>query len=303
MRRRAFRATLQCACAIALLSNVASAGAAQPAAASDNPAPHPAVVEQPRAFGYLLGDVLTQRVLLRAGDADFAPVELPAPRRLNVWFERRTPRVETSDDGRRWLRVDYQVVNSPQSLATVALPAWTLESNAGAKLRIPAWQIKVTALTPATSYDSPAIGELRPDRRPLRPDLKPVRNQLLSWSLALLATLGAWVAWVQHRNYGDRLNRPFARALQEIESVDDATPDAWRALHRAFDRTAGRVVQIETLPMLFVSAPYLEPLRSRIQEFFEQSSERFFGNAPAERLLSVRALCRELRQVEKRCAS
>ena len=40
-------------------------------------------------------------------------------------------------------------------------------------------------------------------------------------------------------------------------------PEAWRALHRAFDQTAGRVVQTATLPALFERVPQLQSLRPR----------------------------------------
>jgi hypothetical protein len=62
-------------------------------------------------------------------------------------------------------------------------------------------------------------------------------------------------------------------------------------------------VQTETLPVLFAQAPYLADLRSRIEQFFKQSSERFFGEATVQYQLSVRTLCRELRQIERRCTA
>jgi hypothetical protein len=57
------------------------------------------------------------------------------------------------------------------------------------------------------------------------------------------------------------------------------------------------------LPQLFAQAPHLADLRLKIEQFFKLSSERFFGEATPEHQLSVRALCRELRQIEKRCTS
>src|SRR5262245_2350134 len=73
-----------------------------------------ACVEQPRPFGHVLGDVITQRVRLDVANADFTPAELPSAQRLNVWFDRRKPRIETAADGTRWLTVDYQIINTPQ---------------------------------------------------------------------------------------------------------------------------------------------------------------------------------------------
>ncbi len=261
-----------------------------------------AVVEQPRPFGFVLGDVITQRVLLRASDANFSPAELPGAQRINVWFERRKPRIETASNGTRWLAVDYQIINTPQVLETVSLPAWTLESRAGAKLEVPAWPISIAALTPVAT--APRLtGELRPDRAAPTIDTASINRQLILWVAAFLLAVAAWFGWVQQRNYRDRSNKPFARAWHEINKVDENAPEAWRALHRAFDRAAGRVVQTENLPLLFAQAPYLADLRARIEQFFKLSSERFFGEAALEQQLSVRALCRELRQVEKRCTS
>jgi mxaA protein len=272
--------------------------AAQDASRSDA-----TVVEQPRPFGHVLGDVITQRVLLEVADAPFTPAELPAQQRINVWFERRKPRIETASNGSRWLVVDYQIINTPPLLETVALPAWTLKSNTAATLQIPAWPISIAALTPVV-FDAPAeIRALRPDRGAPTIDTGRISRQLAVSSGAFLFALVAWFGWVQHRNYRDRLNKPFARAWQEIQKLDETAPEAWQTLHRAFDRVAGRVVQTETLPTLFAQAPYLADLHLRIEQFFKQSSARFFGEGAVEHQLSVRDLSRELRQVEKRYTS
>jgi mxaA protein len=261
-----------------------------------------AVVEQPRPFGHVLGDVITQRVLLEAANADFTPAELPSAQRISVWFERRKPTIETAANGGRWLRVDYQIINTPQVLETVSLPAWTLESSTGAKLEIPAWPMSIAALTPVPSAPR-MTGELRPDRAAPTIDTGPISRQLIIWTAACLLALAAWFGWVQQRNFRDRSNKPFARAWHEIQQMDENAPEAWQALHRAFDQAAGRVVQTESLPLLFAEAPHLADVRAPIEQFFEQSSERFFREAPLEHQVSVRALCRELRQLEKRCTS
>jgi mxaA protein len=85
--------------------------------------------------------------------------------------------------------------------------------------------------------------------------------------------------------------------------VDDAHPSAWRALHEAFDRTAGEVLRVSTLPRLFDRTPQFEPLRDRIEAFYAQSAARFFGDAQAGLSadgVSPRALCRDLRRIERR---
>lgn len=277
-------------------------GASAVQAAADGAISEAAVVEQPRPFGHVLGDVITQRVLLNVANAHFTPAELPSAQRINVWFERRKPRIETAANGTRWLAVDYQIINTPQVLETVSVPAWTLESSTGTRLEIPAWPISIAALTPVPTAPR-ETGELRPDRAAPTIDTAPISRQLIIWTAAFLIALAAWFGWIQQRNYRDRSSKPFARAWHEIENMDENVPEAWQALHRAFDRAAGRVVQTETLPLLFEQAPHLADVRARIEQFFRQSSERFFGEVTPEHQLSVRALGRELQQLEKRRTS
>jgi mxaA protein len=254
-----------------------------------------AVVEQPRAFGYVVGDVMTQRVLLESGH-ELAPAALPKAERVNLWLERRAARIESLPDGQRWLALDYQVINAPQSLTTVNLPAFELQGAApdGTALRIAAWPITVNALTPGGSM------ELRPDRPAPAIATAPIRRQIILWSSAFLLVLAAWLGWLAWRNWRAAATRPFAHALREMRHLDGTAPEAWRALHRAFDETAGRVVQTATLPTLFERVPQLRSLRPEIEQFFAQSRQWFFaGGMPADRI-SARALCTRLRRIEKR---
>jgi mxaA protein len=293
--------------------------AATATAASDRPEPQlaAAVVEQPRPFGYVVGDLLTQRVLLEAGGRSVEAAQLPTPGRVGIWFERRSARVERRPDGRQWLAVEYQVINAPPSLRTIHLPAWDLKTPLpGPTLRVAEWPITVGPLTRAGAdsapSDAPSSGgetvaagnpvRLRPDRAaPLVPTAS-IRQNLLLWSSGFTVALAAWLAWLLWRNHAESGRLPFARALREIQHADERAPEAWQALHRAFDRTAGRVVQPQSLSALFAQAPYLRPLRTSIEAFFAQSSERFFGGGLPAQPISTYALCRDLRRLEKRAA-
>ncbi|MFC4314308.1 hypothetical protein ACFPN2_34910 [Steroidobacter flavus] len=283
---------------IALL--MACTACATDAVAAQEPSPvragarsSPAVVDQPRPFGYVVGDLVTQRVLL-----NFEPAALPPGQRVSIWFERRPPRIEKTSDGHRWLVIDYQLINAPPELATVQLPAWEIKDKThGAQLKIPATPISIAPLISNASG-----AELRPDRNVSTIDTAPSRASVVLWSIALGITLVVWLAWFQWRNWRDSHNRPFARALHDLRHLDETAPEAWQAVHRAFDQTAGRVLQIETLPTLFEHAPHLQPQRAEIERFFAQSNERFFGAGPPSNLVSVRALCQELRRIERRQA-
>jgi len=74
------------------------------------------IVQPPRAFGYQLGDLVTQRLLLPADGRRLETAALPRAERISGWLERRPFQWETDAEGRQWLLVSYQIVNAPQTL-------------------------------------------------------------------------------------------------------------------------------------------------------------------------------------------
>ncbi|HEX4597728.1 MAG TPA: calcium incorporation protein MxaA [Burkholderiaceae bacterium] len=260
------------------------------------------MVRQPRAFGYTVGDLLVQRVLLQAQGRDVLPIGLPAREPLGVWFDRHATWIEADAQGRHWLAVQYQLINSPQTLMQVALPAWPMKVDSPpGVLTVAAWPVSIAPLTPRIAFGDGDLTPLRSDRAaPLMPR-EPILRSIRVSALALLIVLASWAAWWLWRNHRDAENLPFAGALRDLRGLDEGSPDAWPLLHRAFDRVCGRIVtQTATLPALFARAPYLAPLRIDIERFYAQSSARFFGDEAAEATFSPLALCAQLRQLEKR---
>ena len=295
MRRSIVRALAIASVALCMCGAHGSARADSPADLDVVP-PSNATVEQPRPFGYVVGDLLAQRVLLELNGRPFEPAALPPAERISAWLERRPSRLESTPDGRRWLTLEYQIVNAPKALARVHVPAWQLKAKASTDaLRIAEWPISIAPLTLAPGD----LEALRPDRPTPVIATEPMQRGIAIGSSALIATLALWLGWWLWRNLRASALQPFASALREIHKVGEASPESWQALHRAFDRTAGRVMQIATLPSLFQEAPQLAPMRATIEQFFQQSNERFFGAGLPRDVLSVRALCTELRRIEK----
>ena len=291
--------------ALVLLTSTAFASE-QVATQSEQQAPqvqpqaHTATVKQPRSFGYFVGDVFTQQVLLESAGGAFEPAEWPKVERVGVWFERRPTRTAISnEDGRRWMILEYQIINAPRELTNIELPAVRIEDASGAgELVVPALTLSVSPLTKAP--ESQDVAQLlRPDREPPRVAAYPIQRRLIGYASACALIIVCWLAWFAWRNWSARKEQPFARAWEELRALDERTPQAWQALHRAFDRTAGRVTQPATLATLFQRAPHLQAQRNRIERFFAQSSEFFFGSGLPNDALSVRELCRDLRRLER----
>ncbi|MGJ3704424.1 calcium incorporation protein MxaA [Variovorax sp. AFSI2.2] len=282
----------------AVLALVMTAGAAGAATA--------ATVEQPRAFGHVIGDVLTQRVLLEQAGQPLQPGALPSAARIDLWLERRPSRIETDAEGRRWLAIDYQVVNAPRALTAISLPALSIATASGPALALPAWPISIGPLTPLELLGEGDLQPLRPDRPVAALPTFAVEQQLKFSLLALLAVLAAWLGWWAWRNRREVQQLPFANAWRELNRIDDpASPEAWRVVHRALNRSAGRVVHGASLPQLLADAPYLRPLQPRLEDFYRESTRRFFFAesvaAPArpQAAYPLRPLCRDLRNAEK----
>jgi mxaA protein len=260
-----------------------------------------ATVQQPRQFGYVIGDVFTQRVLLALEGHPFVPAEIPTPGRAGIWFERRAIRTETDASGQRWLAVDYQLMNSPQAVAVATIPPWKMKSkSSGAELRVAEWPMTVGPLTPEKPFTRTGLGALRPDRQAELVSIEATERTLTAAVVLMTLTLASWVGWWAWRNWRASSSQPFAHALREMRNVDDAAPEAWLALHRAFDSTAGRTLRSESLASWFHRAPQFESLRPAIERFFSESATRFFAGRMPEQAVSVHALCRDLRRIEKR---
>lgn len=265
-----------------------------------------ATVEPPRGFGYLLGDVLTQRVLLAHEGRPLEPTALPPAGRVGAWLERREPRVEADAEGRRWLRIDYQFVNAPPEPATVALPALRLPTSAGLVLTAPEWPLSVSPLAPAGAASGAGavsgVTALRPDRESVLPPRVPIERRLQATLVALAVVLGAWALWWATRSMAESHRLPFARAVRALRRLDGASPEAWQALHRAINLSAGRVVHAGSLERWLQAQPALRPLEAPLAAFFRRSAERFFDPAvaaPDADARTVQELARALRRVER----
>lgn len=277
---------------------------AQAAQATQAAPPAPATVQQPRAFGHVLGDILTQQILLDDRGRDPALSVMPSTGRVNAWLERRAPSFRTDADGRRWLVLDYQVINSPRAPTITSTPPLQLRLTSGATLDVAESPLSIAPLAPLGVADAGRLATLQPDRLLPMQSTAPLQRAMTIWLALTFAVLLAWLVWWIMRNRRDARRLPFAKAWarfgQHDPAVLDADPDAWRGLHRALDETAGRVVHAGTVHSLTDDAPHLRELGPQLEQFFERSSDRFFSDLSVATPFSLRELYRALYRAEKR---
>ena len=283
-----------CATALACILIIASTGVRA----------EPATVQQPRAFGHVLGDIVTQQVLLGPDDRAAELSAMPSTGRVNAWLERRPPSITTDADGRRWLVLDYQVMNSPRAPAVTSTPPLQLRLASGKTLDVAASPLSIGPLAPLGLADAGRLAGLQPDRLVAPESTAPLRRALTVWIALAVAVMIAWLGWWLWRNQRDARQLPFAKAWSRFGRQNDAAleanPDAWRGLHRALDEAAGRVVLAGSVPDLTAKAPHLRELQPQLEQFFQRSSDRFFSQLPVATPFSLRELYRALYRAEKR---
>ena len=269
-------------------------------------------VQQPRPFGYVIGDRLEQRITASAPDGmSLDPRSLPRPGRTDLWLELSPPRLTSDRHGgtiRYRLSLDYQIVNVPEQVRTVDLPAVDLAfTGRGTRetTLVDEWPITIAPITPTYVLARAGLTEVRPDAPPLTPDAAHYMWLTLLWAAAIAAVMA--ITAVQRRGgfWLRRSARPFAKAARDLRKLARLPPEqttyrrGLQRLHRAFDAAAGHAVFGDRLAPLFAAHPELIGLRAQIERFYAASQREFFGTGSnSASLQEVLALADRCRQAE-----
>lgn len=273
-------------------------------------------ITEPRAFGHMVGDVVTRRIVLDVpGRLKLVDGSLPTPGRVGQSFELRRVQHErdtTIGGVRHTLQLDYQVFRAPTEPRVLDLPSFVLRFEGqprGEELRVDYAPVGVVPLAPADPVLRAGFGTLRPDRPPPSVDTRPERLRLLLYAVLALGPL-AYLAYVHIGwPWWRRRRQPFAVAQRELASLSLDAPaerwlGAWRALHAALDASAGRVVQADGIERFVGERPRFATLRDDLGRFFDRSQALFFRDSAlvdADRQW-LRDFCRRCFDVERGAA-
>ncbi|MGQ4273741.1 nonribosomal peptide synthetase MxaA [Terrihabitans sp. B22-R8] len=272
----------------------------------------------PRPFGHLIGDTiaLSADITLDEG-LTLDPASLPQPRPVDYWLDLRDVRLTDQGirAGERRYRLDftYQTFYAPlepKRLTIPPVPVAAFGEERRIALTIPSWSFVTSPLREITG----GSGEVMVPRPDIAPRPIPTGRTLALFltGLALSALAGAGLAWQRGLwPFHTRRNRPFLTAGRVVRTVLAHQPPnydaALIALHRAFDKTAGKRVFAEDLTAFFAAHPDFRAAEPEIDRLFAASRRAFFAAdlAAAQEELPARhltELARSLRAIEQAAA-
>lgn len=304
--RPAWRAVAAC-----LLMSFAIAGAR----ADGNAGVEVAPIVTLRDSGYLLGDLLDERVDLAlpegfALDAD----SLPLPGRVAPWMEVRRTRVERgAQRDAASVVVTYQIFAEVEQTSRVPIPSFKLRVRDGAKTRVvtvPEQSFLLSSALPPALTDEDR--EIKPSPAPAPLPTGGILARLVL-AIAMALACAVYLLWAHDRlPFLPRSQGPFARLWRRWRRRAGtrvpwrpgmAEKDPWRTWlagkgrrgagnlsgderadllrdwHAALNAAAGQTLYAATLPLLFERVAYLQPLREEIEALFERSWRSFYGSA------------------------
>jgi len=169
--------------------------------------------------------------------------------------------------------------------------------------------VAMTPVAPLEASDTIQPGDLRPDRDPAPIDTGALRRRVIALAAALLLLALAKIAPFIARRWLWRRAGPFLKAWRALRRTargdDSAQPRqdqdgirALRRLHQALDEAAGLTVAQDNIDRLFDARPQLTPARAPIQAMLAASRAAFFGESPPPPVAQLRALARQLADLE-----
>lgn len=271
-----------------------------------------AQTQEPRAYGWQLGDVVSRTVTVEVPDGlvlDESSVPQPGARGRALELRSVTRRDGTSAGGRRHeLTLAYQVFLSPREPRTLEMPGFKLRFDGQPRpqeLLVEAWPVTVSPLVPVEVSYRRGLGELQPDAAPPTIDTRPGRLRLAVYG-AVALLLAAYLAHVYiGLPWWTRRHRPFTLAWRQLRGLTPASSqaqwrDAFRRLHGALNATMGEVLFEQDLDRFMKTRPQFAHLRGELATFFQQSRLEFFGEGQgkADRSWLI-GFCRQCRDAER----
>lgn len=267
-------------------------------------------VQTPRPFGYVIGDVIEQRIRVktRAG-IPLQPASLPTVGQLNRWLQVKQVIISSEKSnigGDEYLIIlQYQLINAPQTVTMLAVPAFKLNFGTNQQTieqTVPTWHFSAGPVRELAIRKDESGEYMRPFAPPGTIE-DPQSRYLLYLSLSIFTVAAARLAWHAGWFPGVRGRTVFSRAGRRIGNLNSQQMEqALSALHEAFNTLNQKPLFKGQLADFYRRHPDYRDIASELEWFF-QYSERFFFGTPVQAdpvdLNRIKMICRQCRQIER----
>ncbi len=246
---------------------------------------HSFKVQTPRPFGYVIGDKLTQRVLIEVRQGvELQHSSLPAKGTINRWLnlnEIKINRKKVSDAWHYQVDLTYQVFYAPLEVKMLDLPAFTLQFRQfgnTVEQNVPVWHFTTAPLRELAIRKDNGIEYMRPDQLAPLIDNSTVTTRLMVFS-AIAVLIAGYLAWL----YGMLSFLPkyqiFKKPTRQLAKLVKGDEEKMLTIfHCALNQLNGKPLFKHHSVTFYQQFPRYKQLQSELNWFFDFSNDYFFGS-------------------------
>jgi len=275
---------------------------------------HSVVIENPRDYGYHVGDTIRQTIHIKyAKDMELRMDAAPKQGTVTPWIKlENIERNDSNESQTKYTKLilNYQISGFELEKDTIDTPEFELSVEKGHD-KIPVLVHAVSLHISRLSRDFNDITQTEVTlAAPLGPE--PISRPLyfyLKWGLFLLGLALLAIAIRKHLLDAKTwsTDHPFSAAIKQIKSINTKNTgsdlQAHRVVHQAFNQQFGRTLFESELDQFFSQYPRFKKEETDIRKFFEESRSLFFSQTATEvsRDGDTDSHIRDLVELAKRC--
>lgn len=262
-------------------------------------------VQTPRPFGNVLGDEITQRIILETRPGvELQTASLPGKGQLNRWLNLNA--VSIKQNGQHYeIDLVYQLFYAALEVKALKLPGFTLqllEDGQASNQSVPAWEFTMSPLRELSVRKTEQGEYMRPDAMPS------TAYSTLVWygffaSLLVLLSIAAYLTYL-YGYFPNLLRRVlFKKALRQLTklSVDQLGP-ALSIVHHALNTLNRQPLFQNQLSDFYTRNPEYRGVSAELEWFFQLSNQYFFADnfkPRDEDFEKITTFCQHCRQIER----
>ncbi len=266
-------------------------------------------VQNPRPFGYVIGDEVKQRILVEVRyGMDLQYSSLPSKGSINRWLNLNKVKIKKSKGkvGQVYqIDMTYQLFYAPLEVKMLEIPNFTLQFKQfgnNVEQTVPLWHFTAAPLRELAIRQKDGKEYMRPDiNAPLLNSDAAITRLLFFLSMAIAT--GLYLAWL----YGLLTFLPkyqiFKKPVRQMAKLSGENADhLFSLMHNALNKLNGKPLFNHRITDFYQRFPRYQQLNTELDWFFKQSNQHFFSadnTWSASDAEKIKTLCQHCLEIER----